>query len=78
MMELSIEDEAAGILFSMNHTLFYSFSYQGGVDNTELFELNQPLLEKALRNWEQKFNSSIDVEGLPGIYKYGFLPDDRW
>lgn len=33
------------------------------------------LLEEALRNWEQQFNSLIDVEGLPEIYKYGFLPE---
>ena len=78
MMELSIEDEAAGILFSMNHTLFYPFSYQTGEDNSELFELNRPLLEEALRNWEQKLEGEIEVDGLPGIYKYGFLPEDQW
>ena len=72
------EDECAGLWLNMEHTLFYPFSYQNNEDNTELFELNQPLLENALRNWEQKFNSRIDIEGLPGIYKYGFLPDDQW
>lgn len=77
-MNLSVEDEEAGILFSMNHTLFYPFSYQTGEDNSELFELNQPLLEEALRNWEQELEGEIEVDGLPGIYKYGFLPEDQW
>ena len=72
------EEENAYLWLNMEHTLFYPFSYIGNQDNYELFELNQPLLEKALRSWEKKFNSSIDVEGLPGIYKYGFLPDDQW
>lgn len=72
------EDECAGLWLNIENTLFYPFSYQNSEDNTELFDLNQPLLEKALRNWEQKFNSSIDVEGLPGIYKYGYLPPDQW
>jgi len=72
------EDEDAGLWLNIEHTLFYPFSYKGSQDNTELFELNQLFLKDALRNWEEKFNSSIDVEGLPGIYKYGFLPDDKW
>ncbi|MEM7590156.1 MAG: hypothetical protein AAF383_01300 [Cyanobacteria bacterium P01_A01_bin.83] len=72
------EDEDAGLWLNMEHTLFYPFSYQNGKDNSELFELNQPLLKEALKNWEQKFNSRIEVEGLPGIYKYGFLPEDQW
>ncbi|MEM7590152.1 MAG: hypothetical protein AAF383_01280 [Cyanobacteria bacterium P01_A01_bin.83] len=78
LMQLSIEDEEAGILFSMNHTLFYPFSYPTGEDNTELFELNRPLLEGALRNWEQKLDGKIEVDGLKGIYEYGFLPEDQW
>ena len=80
MIDLSLEDEEAGILFSMNHTLFYPFSYNAddNDDNTELFELNRPLLEEALRNWEQKFDSEIEADGIAGIYKYGYLPEDRW
>ncbi len=72
------EDEGAYLWLNIEHTLFYPFSYHAYEDNTELFELNQPLLEVSLKNWEQKFDSRIDIEGLPGIYKYGFLPDDRW
>lgn len=72
------EDEGAYLWLSVEHTLFYPFSYQNNEDNSELFKLNQPLLEEALQNWEQKFNSRIEVEGLPGIYKYGFLPEDQW
>jgi len=72
------EDENAGLWLNIENTLFYPFSYKGSQDNTELFRLNKPLLEEALKNWEQKFDSPIDVEGLPGIYKYGFLPEDQW
>jgi len=43
--------------------------------NNELYSLNQPLLEQALRNWEKSFDVEIEPEGLPGIYKYGFLAD---
>ncbi|HLO89494.1 MAG TPA: hypothetical protein VK203_31415 [Nostocaceae cyanobacterium] len=43
------------------------------LDDNELQLLNQPLLEQALQNWEEIFGSITDVEGIPGIYKYGFL-----
>ncbi|MEM7590159.1 MAG: hypothetical protein AAF383_01315 [Cyanobacteria bacterium P01_A01_bin.83] len=58
----------------MNHTLFYPDSWIDQIDNTELFKLNRPLLEEALKNWEQKFDAEIETDGLPQIYKYGFLP----
>ena len=62
------------IYFEIDHTLFCSSSsYE---DNTELYDLNQPLLEKALRNWEQKVGTINEYDGLEGIYKYGFLPDE--
>ena len=73
---LNLEDQDSYACFNMEHTLFYPFSYQNYDDNTELYNLNRPLLEEALRNWEQKFNSEIEAEGLPGIYKYGYLPQD--
>lgn len=75
---LNLEDQDPYACFNMEHTLFYPFSYQNYDDNTELYNLNRPLLEEALRNWEQKFNSEIEAEGLPGIYKYGYLPQDQW
>ena len=58
--------------------LFYPESWNHHEDNTELSNLNQPLLEEALRNWEQKFDAEIDPDGLNGIYKYGYLPEDQW
>lgn len=70
-------EEEAGMIFAIEHTLFYPFSYQGE-DNDELFKLNQPLLEEALKNWENQFNAEIEADGLPGIYKYGFLPYSEW
>lgn len=72
------EDRETYLYFDMENTLFYPIDYRFDKNNTELFNLNQPLLEEALKNWEEKFDSSIDIEGLPGIYKYGFLPEDQW
>lgn len=74
---ITINENEPSMFFNAHHTLFYPFSYQNNEDNTELFELNQPLLEEAFKNWEQKFNSEIEADGLPGIYKYGFLPDEE-
>lgn len=65
------------VYIDMNHTLFCSSSIYGE-DNKELYCLNQPLLEKALRNWEQRFGTINEFDGLEGIYKYGFLPEDKW
>ena len=75
---LSLDEHEPGAIFFIDNTLFYPFSYPEGEDNTELFSLNRPLLEEALKNWEQKFNAEIEADGLPGIYKYGFLPEDQW
>lgn len=66
------------VYFDLTHTLFYPFSYIGYKDNQELFNLNQPLLAEALRKWEKKFDAEIEPDGLPGIYKYGYLPEDQW
>lgn len=59
----------------MDHTLFCPSSMYE-LDNSELYNLNQPLLEKALRNWEQEFGTINEFDGLEGVYKYGFLPDE--
>ncbi|MEL6461349.1 MAG: hypothetical protein AAFQ91_24480 [Cyanobacteria bacterium J06621_15] len=78
-ISISTEDDEPYIGFRIEHTLFYPSSLQNNnEDNTELFELNQPLLEKALKNWEKKFNSEIEADGLTGVYKYGYLPQDQW
>lgn len=77
---LNLEDQDPYASICMEHTLFYPFSYNAddNDDNTELFNLNRPLLEEALRNWENKFDVEIEADGLPGIYKYGYLPEDQW
>lgn len=66
------------VYFDISHMLFYPDSWNYKEDNTELANLNQPLLEEALRNWEQKLGAEIDPDGLNGIYKYGYLPEDKW
>lgn len=60
----------------MEHTLFSPSSFFKEDDNSELYSLNQPLLKTALGRWEEKFDAEIEPDGLPGIYKYGFLPDE--
>jgi len=59
------------LCFEINHTLFSPESMYGD-DNRELYLLNQPLLEQALREWERRVGSIRDVEGISGIYEYGF------
>ena len=61
------------ICFEIGHTLFCPHSPEGD-DNSELYALNQPLLEQALRSWEARFDPIDDVDGLPGIYQYGYRP----
>ena len=63
------------VYIDIDHTLFCSSSMYE-LDNSELYNLNQPLLEKALRNWEQQFGTINEFDGIEGVYKYGFLPDD--
>ena len=44
------------------------------LDDNELQVLNQPLLEKALKQWEECIGHPIsEVDGIPGIYRYGFI-----
>jgi hypothetical protein len=84
-----IDDIRASLWFSICHTLYgpadkdYSpitgpypepdEDFKFDLDNNELQLLNQPLLDKALRKWEEYFGSDIEAEGIPGIQKYGFL-----
>lgn len=63
--------------FDIAHTLFYPYT-MGGENNSELYFLNQPLLENALRCWEKSFGPICEVEGLlAGIYEYGFKPEEE-
>ncbi|HAZ43755.1 MAG TPA: hypothetical protein DDW76_27680 [Cyanobacteria bacterium UBA11369] len=82
-----LDDVEALLWFSICHTLFEPGSkeyspitgpypeeeFEGPLDNNELQLLNQPLLEKVLRRWEEYFGEITEVDGIPGIYKYGFL-----
>ncbi len=77
----------AGLYLTIGYTLFGPGNKEYGpitgpypeeefeepLDNNELQLLNQPLLEKALKRWEEYFGSITEVDGIPGIYKYGFL-----
>lgn len=77
-IDIKTKENEPSMRFLINHTLFYPFSHQNNEDNTELFELNQPLLEKAFKSWEKRFNSEIEADGLPGVYRYGYLPRAQW
>lgn len=78
-ISLELEDRKPYIYLTMDRTLFCQFSYLYQEDNSELFYLNQPLLENALRRWEARLGEIEEVEGLLGLgfYKYGFLPDEQ-
>jgi len=62
--------------FDVAHTLFRPYSKRED-DNSELYRLNAPLLEAALRRWQERFGGvEIEVDGLPGIYEYGYRGTD--
>ena len=67
---IAIEDDEPYVSFDINHSLF---SCSLGDDNREIYELNNPLLETSLKQWEHFFNSKIEVGGYGGAYEYGFL-----
>lgn len=43
-------------------------------DNSELHELNQPLLADALRRWEAVVGPIKEWEGSLGVWRYGYRP----
>jgi hypothetical protein len=59
---------------AVEHTLFRPESADG-IDNRELYELNAPSLEAALRSWERRLGPITEVDGLTGIFRYGFQPE---
>jgi hypothetical protein len=62
------------VYLDLNNTLFCPSSIYEQ-NNSELYSLNQPMLEQALKNWEKKIGKIDDIEGIEGIYEYGFKPD---
>lgn len=67
-------DESGFQTFSISYTLFSSQKIEA--ENVELWSMNQPLLEKALKKWEAQSRHRIDVvkgnsSELP-LYQYGF------
>jgi len=68
------ENETPYLCFDVDHTLFCALS-KDNEDNQALYLLNQPLLENALRRWEERVGPICDFSGLSGIYRYGFLPE---
>jgi hypothetical protein len=77
-ISLQFEDRQPYIYFSIQHSLFCPDDYRCPEDNDELFSLNQPLLENALRQWEEQLAPISDFEGRGTIYKYGFLSEEEW
>jgi hypothetical protein len=65
------EAYSANLCFEIAYTLFCPRSMDGS-DNSELYTLNQPLLEQAMHSWEAQIGPIDEVDGLPGIYEYGF------
>lgn len=66
-------DETGFQSFSIGYTLFSDVVLEG--EETELWSMNQPLLEKALRKWEEQSGHEIEVVESNGnlpVHKYGF------
>ena len=66
-------DETGFQNFSNGYTLFSTLKIGG--DHNSLWSMNQPLLEKALRKWEEQSGRMIEVMDTNGnvpIQQYGF------
>lgn len=67
-------DESGFQTFSISYSLFSKQTLKG--ENTLLWSINQPLLEKALKKWEQQSGKQIEV--VKGnskdlrLYRHGF------
>lgn len=66
-------DETGFQNFSIGYTLFSSMIPKG--DHLNLWSMNQPLLEKSLRKWEDQTGHRIEVVDSTGnipVQRYGF------
>ncbi len=66
-------DETGFQNFSISYHLFSTVSLAG--EGQELWSLNQPILEKALKKWEQQSGRRIEVVDSTGnapVHQYGF------
>lgn len=66
-------DESGFQSFSIGYTLFSAQTLEG--EHNQLWSMNQPLLEKAIRRWEQQTGKQIDSVSSNGnmpIYEHGF------
>jgi hypothetical protein len=66
-------DETGFQNFSISYTLFSSTVLEG--EHMELWSLNQPILEKGLRKWEEQTGHLIEVVDATGgapAFRYGF------
>ena len=66
-------DESGFQSFSIGYTLFSGLALEG--EHDMLWSMNQPLLEKGLKKWEQQTGHAIEVVESNGnlpVYRYGF------
>jgi len=66
-------DETGFQSFSIGYTLFSDLVLEG--ETEELWSINQPLLEKAMRKWEEQSGHVIEVTDSNGnlpVSQYGF------
>lgn len=64
--------------FSIGYSLFSAIALEG--EHMELWSLNQPILEKALRKWEEQTGHMIDIVDSNGnlpVYRHGFKKPKR-
>jgi hypothetical protein len=71
------EEDHDAIVLSMSHTLFSPTIGSRINVNRELHLLNQPLLERALHVWHERFGGEIELDGRDANrYAYGFLSEE--
>jgi hypothetical protein len=63
------------VLFALDHLLFYPDISQKRTNNLVLHHKNHPLLEQALRKWEQNLGPINEWSNYGPVFQYGVLED---
>ncbi|BDS15482.1 hypothetical protein [Aureispira anguillae] len=69
------EDPSPSVMFALSHLLFNPDVSEISSHNLELYYKNQPLLETALRNWEERLGTINEYGGYGAVAQYGILEE---
>lgn len=67
------EDPSPSVMLALSHLLFNPDVSEISTSNLELYHKNQPLLETALRNWEERLGTINEYGGYGSVVQYGIL-----